>query len=306
MTTSTIASAPNSADPAPWQRYDRLVRQAGLSGLTLLLLLGVWLMVRRWSGALTQPLDPAGFIVTGLILGLWSVLVRRAWYSTAAYSRDVPGRSHADWTRHVFGIVTAVGVLAFGVGLSLPGSSVAGLVAFWCLVLGTNAAERILVRIHHAAGGAMPETDTPQMPATGTTVATASRMDLASAIPLAEFGGEDDAEDHDDELLASDELQRISRVRDPHSGEVVSGLVRCRFDPGQRQQDVHLAFCPPLKKVTHFSCEQVEGPTARIRPSLVETFGVGLEVKLTALSSEPTSVQIQFFACEELLDGGSH
>jgi hypothetical protein len=32
---------------------------------------------------------------------------------------------------------------------------------------------------------------------------------------------------------------------------------------------------------------------------LVETFGAGLEVRLAALSSEPTSVQIQFFACEE-------
>ena len=79
--------------------------------------------------------------------------------------------------------------------------------------------------------------------------------------------------------------------------------MRCSFGPSERQRDIHLAFCPPLRRVPHFSMEQVEGPPARIRASLVETFGVGLEVKLASFSSEPTSIQIQFFACEELTDG---
>jgi hypothetical protein len=127
-------------------------------------------------------------------------------------------------------------------------------------------------------------------------------MDFAGAAPLVEQA----AENEDGELLAADELQRMSRVRDAQGGEVVAGLVRCCFDPGERQRDVHLAFCPPLKKVPHFSLEQVEGPVARVRTSLVETFGVGLEVKLNAISNEPTSVQIQFFACEQLLDGEAH
>ncbi len=101
------------------------------------------------------------------------------------------------------------------------------------------------------------------------------------------------------ELLPPGSSQRISRSQDEAGGEIVSGLVRCSFAPSERQRDLHLAFCPPLKRIPQFSAEQVEGPPARIRPSQVETFGVGLEVKLAALSSEPTSVQIQFFACEE-------
>jgi hypothetical protein len=120
-----------------------------------------------------------------------------------------------------------------------------------------------------------------------------------SALPLSERGVEGDT----DELLAKDESQRLSRVRDSLGGEVISGLVRCSFEPGERQRDIHLAFCPPLKQIPHFSMEQVEGPPARIRTSLVESFGVGLEVKLTSLSSEPASVQIQFFACEEVMAG---
>ena len=120
-----------------------------------------------------------------------------------------------------------------------------------------------------------------------------------SALPLIERGVEGDT----DELLAKDESQRLSRVRDSLGGEIISGLVRCSFEPGERQRDIHLAFCPPLKQIPHFSMEQVEGPPARIRTSLVESFGVGLEVKLTSLSSEPASVQIQFFACEEVMVG---
>ena len=55
------------------------------------------------------------------------------------------------------------------------------------------------------------------------------------------------------------------------------------LEPSRRKRDVDAVF-----------------PERRSVKDLVESFGVGLEVKLTSFSSEPTSVQIQFFACEEV------
>ena len=173
--------------------------------------------------------------------------------------------------------------------------------AFWCVLLATEAAWGFA---YHAcpfancpppigASGTKPE---PAVIGPAWSDGTAAS---SSAFPLIENGVEGDTE----ELLAAAESQRMSRVRDSLGGEIVSGLVRCSFEPGERQRDIHLAFCPPLRRIPHLSTEQVEGPPARIRTTLVESFGVGLEVKLTSLSSEPASVQIQFFACEEAMAG---
>jgi len=278
-----------------------LVRQAAILGLSLLLLLGAWLLVRRWTGALEQSLDAAGLVAAVLLLGLWAGTLRWAWYRSAKRGRIPPG-----WTHHLFGILTAAGVLTFGTALSLPGSPSGALTAFWCILLGAEAVGGIAFHVRRDRDGdAVQDTcqDAVSTPAADDAGTTENTVDFSGATLRAEHAAEEDADDDSGELLAADELQRMSRVRDPQGGEVVSGLVRCWFDPGERQRDVHLAFCPPLRKAPHFSLEQVEGPVARIRTSLVETFGVGLEVKLTALSSAPTSIQIQFFACEEPMDG---
>jgi hypothetical protein len=298
MPHSLLVGRPESEDLKLVGRgYHRLVRQVGILGLSLLLLLAAWLLVRRQTGALERPLDSAGLLATALLLGMWSTGLRWAWCVSASPSRPRP-----DWTRHVFGVLTAAGVLLFATALSLPGSPAIALVVFWCVVLGGEAVGGVAFHARRGDSASLPDTAGPGAAgASGSCDAVA----LAHRLEVAETPRFDDqaAEEDDDELLAADELQRMSRVRDPQGGEVVSGLVRCCFEAGERQRNVHLAFCPPLRKVPHFSLEQVAGPVARIRTSQVETFGVGLEVKLNALSSEPASVQIQFFACEELLDG---
>jgi len=272
-----------------------------------MLMLAAWLLVRRWTGALERPLEAAGLIAAALLLGLWAETLRWAWCRNAKR-----GPSPAGWTHHLFGILTAVGVITFGTALSLPGSPSAALAAFWCILLSAETVGGIAFHARRACGDdAVPDTcsDATSALAPQDTGKAGSRVDFAGATRWSEHTADDttgDTAEDNGELLAADELQRISRVRDPRGGEVVSGLVRCWFDPGERQRDVHLAFCPPLRKAPHFSLEQVEGPVTRIRTSLVETFGVGLEVKLTAISSEPTSVQIQFFACEEPMDGEAY
>lgn len=293
-----LADTPELADPQPMARgYHQGGRLVGILGLGLLLLLAAWVLVRRQTGALERPLDAPGLLAAALLLGLWSAGLRWAWCVSS--SPDRPGR---DWRRHVFGAFTAAGVLLFAAALALPASPLGARVMFWCLVLGSEAvigftfhARRRPAKALSKAGGQ----GTEQLVDVCQTRAPANRLAAAEAARLVDQAAEED----DDELLAADELQRMSRVRAPQGGEVVSGLVRCCFEAGERQRNVHLAFCPPLRKVPHFSLEQVAGPVARIRTSQVETFGVGLEVKLNALSSEPASVQIQFFACEELLDG---
>ncbi len=126
------------------------------------------------------------------------------------------------------------------------------------------------------------------------------------AAGCAGFDGESDREVAEDEesepLLPEHVSQRLVRARDDRGTEVVFGTVRCRFDPGQRQQTIHVAFCPPLQKLAQLETDQVAGPTVQIKTVTAETFGVGLEAKLASSSKAPTEVQIQFFAFEKSPD----
>ena len=110
---------------------------------------------------------------------------------------------------------------------------------------------------------------------------------------------EQPAEDDGFELLSPNVSQRITRGKEENGVEAVFGVVRCDFAVGQRQQNLHIAFCPPLERVPELTTDQIDGPIVKIKPSMVEVFGAGLEVKLPAPCSEPTSVQVQFYAFEK-------
>ena len=112
--------------------------------------------------------------------------------------------------------------------------------------------------------------------------------------------GREEEQEGELEILPPDICQRIIRAKAADGSVVVYGLVRCEFEADQRQQNVHVAFCPPLSRKPHLHADQILGPKATLKPSLVETFGACLEVRLADPSSAPAAVQIQFYAAEPL------
>jgi len=267
-----------------------LAQQAGCWTSCLLLGAGLWLLARRFDGALVKPLDAEGLIAAAVVLILLSRVARWRPRNT---KQALFGLSRAD---QVLRTLATVGLFASGVALSLPGSPLGALALFWCLLLAAEGAQFVVRRFPGGWRKARPDIAAANQgqdsaDERGPNGEVSSPPPFSLAAPT--------IEGDDGELLPHNASQRISRFQEEAGGEIVSGVVRCSFAANERQRDLHLAFCPPLKRIPQFSAEQVEGPPARIRPSLVEAFGVGLEVKLAALSSEPTSVQIQFFACEE-------
>lgn len=283
--------------PQPARDAPRLPRQLRVWGLGLLLAIAGWLLLRRGTGALARPLGGLELLATALLLTFGSATMHWGWNDARR------GRHSATRRNHALALLTSAGVLAVGVALSVPGTSTIALASFWGTMLASEAAWAVALFGRPATRFRLrsAEQEPPPGDNPGCTLADRLAGDSASRRPSV-VGSGDPADldgDERDELLAGDEWQRITRARDSLRGESISGVVRCSFAPGERQHDVHLAFCPPLRQPPHFSVEQVDGPPARLRASVVEPFGVGLEIKLTSLSSEPASVQFQFFACEE-------
>ncbi len=58
----------------------------------------------------------------------------------------------------------------------------------------------------------------------------------------------------------------------------LEGTARITFRPGERQTELHLAFCPSFPGVPTFDCAQVSGPDVRLKVGSPATYGLRLEV----------------------------
>ncbi|TVS14515.1 MAG: hypothetical protein EA424_19190 [Planctomycetaceae bacterium] len=271
----------------------------------LLLATASWLLVRRVSGALQSPLP--GFFLP-ILGGLFGALIAAAGWIEGGFGRTRVDSGIESVRRWPYcRLLLSFAILVAGVAVSLPEASVTALFGFWTLALvGAIAGwcrlptwSKADIRGRDEANKTVTERlGAPTLDPTG--FATGCVGIDCESDEEGEEEGEEDVES--EQLLPVHVSQRVVRARDERDAEVVFGTVRCSFAPGQRQQSIHLAFCPPLRKLAQLATDQVAGPAVQIKTVTAETFGVGLEAKLASPSKEPTEVQIQFFAFEKSPD----
>ncbi len=240
-------------------------------GGVLLLVVSVWLTIRRFQGAISQPPGIGFPLMAGAMLaGVFAAV--------GALAERTP-----RWSPVPPACVTLSGIL-LGAAFWGPDACPAGSGMLWLLV----------------AGGAVWSWSRRRIAWRGSPPCAREEMGKTAA----ESHHQESCDEEEEGLLPAEVTQRMIRARDEWGSEVIYGTLRCHFAAGQRLQSAHLAFCPPLAEVAQFTVDQLVGPSARIKTSMLETFGAGLELKLAASSKEATDVQIQFFAFERLPDGG--
>ncbi len=269
-----------------------LVRLVLLATAGFVLVLSGVFLARRLVGAFGQPLPSETLIVLGAVMTTLVAAVRLAWRRVSG-SNVIPGRREGlllDGT-------LCLGVFCLAASLSVRGTEVAPLVVFWCLLVAgeligwSTYYRRIAGHIRARGRNRRRHEHTPS-------TSDGPARELTAAINGTR-GLEEPAEDDGFELLSPSVSQRITRGREENGVEAVFGVVRCDFAVGQRQQNLHISFCPPLERIPELTTDQIDGPMVKIKPSMIEVFGAGLEVKLPAPCSEPMSVQVQFYACEK-------
>ena len=268
-----------------------VLRCAATSWCVAFALLATTLFLRRLTGALQRPLAAFDLIAVGLLVGAVSTSLRMAW-NPPMWHLQSRWRRPARFA--VNGTYT-VAVVIFGAALSLPGTSLIAALAFWAFLAAGE-----LGGWWHAVTRSLPATRTLPNDAEATPGASLAQDGAERHGDLVnEASTHGDAEEEEDgELLPEGVWQQMTRARDDAGGWLVYGAVRCEFTAGQRLEQVHIAFCPPLQTAPQLTVDQVAGPAVRIKTAMLETFGASLEVKRTVASSEPTSVQLQVFAYE--------
>jgi hypothetical protein len=261
---ATAAASDHAAEAACWSAGTLCGLLASVAVLV------VW---RRLAGALDTPLEPAAFLAVGLVLAATACGVRLLWQrlSAAAAGRIMP-RS----------LLLSAALFVMGLSLSLPGTPVGGLLAFWVIVAAEEFWAWRLVAWRDARGPCVAVAAPPVEP----------KLQLArdefSPPPFAA-----------DDIPPQDVLQQLTRSQAADGSDVLAGWLRMAFVAGQRTGSLHVAFCPPFAKTPELTVEQVDGPDARVKTAHLLPYGVRLDLKLAATPAAAAGVLLQFSARSE-------
>jgi hypothetical protein len=284
---SPVSGALMPRDPAI-----RLV-QCVIGALTCgLLLLALFLLVRRLEGAMVRPLAAPLLVLMALILATTSAAMRRLW--------PLP------WDRLASQLVLwvpAISLLILAASLTLADSHPVALIAAWTILA---SEEVVWLWIALRRRTALPVTREAQPPAVRPSLHGASGQSIASGrsqqaphrhaahagLPLPHFV--DPFPDHF--------LQQLIRTHDQHGRQAVEGLLRGTFAAGQRLVSLHVALCPPLDVRPEVEVEQLDGPPVSIKVASTMPYGLRLDLRLKNYSRQSESVLVALRAWEPAQD----
>jgi hypothetical protein len=239
----------------------RIARQAIALGATLVLFLCLVVIVRGLLGAFEAPTFLAFPMLAAAAAELLASLFRLVW------SRLYPDATRLRSLMTRLG-VPSIGVVCVAVALSMTPASSWAVGFVWMIVLGGEVAW--------------------WYPAT-------QRLCLHSEERVATAAVDSEPLDVvDEEELAPNVTQQITRSRNDEGVEVISGVLRAEFAPGERTHNLHVAFCPPLMYEPTVVTHQLDGSPLIVKVAQSEIFGARIELRLTAAAVESELSTIYF------------
>ena len=85
-----------------------------------------------------------------------------------------------------------------------------------------------------------------------------------------------EAGQHEAEAPSSSDFYR---TKDELGGEMVEGVIRVRFDKGQKRANLHVPFSPPLSAMPDVECECVGDETLRLKVPVRQPYGIRIEAR---------------------------
>ncbi len=264
------------APPLPaWDRIARqLSRRVLLTGLILVTLLCVLVVVRRIGGTIEAALHPVTLLLVAVLLILVARGFRIAWEKCFP---EVEGITNLV----VQSAIPLVCIVSIAASLSLPGTPTWGLLVLWVVIVIGEAlwwfSQRHVIAETRNRGFASREIRqvSNDMPASGSD----RRNTAATALPA---------------QLDPDVTQHITRSRNKHGIEVISGFLRAEFLPGEQTRNLHVAFCPPLDYPPRVTTKAIDGADVSLKVGQAEIFGLRLELRRTTNLSQRRLVLTSF------------
>lgn len=224
------------------------------------LALGLFLVVRRATGALASPLPTLPLVATAMILILWTLLFQLAWRASQVTTTGEPGTT-------TFAVVAPDALFTLWLPLlttfcfagtcSYPGDRLVDWLVWPAAITVLVWSSRVLSPARRSS------------PARARCAAAADLM-----------------------------LQQITRYRTAEGNEAVRGTVVAEFAVGQRDATLFVAFCPPFERLPDVEAHLDDNSQATVKVAQRLHHGTQLEVRLAEQADEPLTVTVQFIAAE--------
>jgi hypothetical protein len=185
-------------------------------------------------------------------------------------------------------LLPTLAVLLLAAALSIRGTSTVALCVLWgSLLINELLWGRYGWRIQHC------DRIDPHGDAQRAIAASPTTRGLRAENPNRLPEGSDDGELPP---LPSDVSQQITRMQSRQVGDTMAGVLRALFQPGERSQNLHVAFCPPMPSRPTVEVIQLSGPRTRVKAADVQSFGVRFDLRLATASQQEENVLIHFEA----------
>ena len=249
----------------------------------------VFLFVRRLAGGFQHPLSTGGLLAVALLTGATASLLR-------SWADGIRRPSHAAFSCWVRLAGPSACLLLLAISLSLSASPAAGRWGLWAILVAVEACWWFTGLRGEAGPGVVWRW--PRRSAADATrlEVPAARERLDRPVPPPDIADETHEEEEIEDVLPLEVTQQLTRRYDSDGRDLMFGYLRGVFEPGERSQNLHVAFCPPFEGTPVLTVHQVSGPPVAIKLAQVETYGARLELKLAAKTGQTESVVVQFEA----------
>lgn len=265
---------------------------------------------RRTVGAIGQPLSAGPLSAVACLLFAQAVVLR-------SFALTIWGHSHqsskptsfALFHLHWWGPTVITAALTWA--LSIGGTALAPLGMIWSAAILQELVGAMVWR-KFQSGLASSEQVAPESTNRSSSEhqATGSRderlIDPQSQLPEVakdpwakdRWAEASEAQENDEELeFPQGVMQQITRFHSADGDDVLTAALRAEFDVGERQQTLHIAFCPPFATMPEFSLHQIDGPTSTLKATRVVHHGARIDIRRQGDFSTPASVLVELTAC---------
>jgi hypothetical protein len=261
-----------------------LLRSTLIAALAMLWFVAVWMLVRRATGQLQQPLGLLPLLTVGVVLvstlALWRLGWRSALTRPSRFSRLA-----------AYGASTAAAIM-LAVALSMPGTSTSALFLFWGMLF----VSEMLWWCRAWQWNWTSPAASVRAEATATAVGSScgASEPVEAAVPPQDRVEADEIDNGT--WMAEGMTQQLTRIHAPDGTQSMEGVLRSQFKPRERSRSLHVAFCPPLQTIPDTTVTQMSGPRCHIKAADVQTYGARFDVRLSNASESDEEVFVHFHA----------
>jgi hypothetical protein len=289
-----------------------------LASMATLNLVGLLLVVRRFSGAFQEPFPTGPMVFTALISITLVAYGRNAWRHHSAWlgHNALVGRNTrlgmgTDNDRHLklkkdcfensrwagwspwVGWGSSLGLVLMAVGCAYPGDQLID----WLIWIPLLVADQFWRQSFFDGGKPTIPLLSKYLPKTEEPISTSdSTSHRISDSPTSEIIVTDSLTQEEDEQL----LQQLFRVRNQAGQETIYGTLRADFKKGQRNVSLHVGFCPPLPHPPQVEAEPVDGPAATLKVVHALAHGTRLDLRLDQPANRECHVLVDLAALESV------